>query len=108
MSLRRELEQRLASLRAEARRGATPATFRQYEELVRQARAEGIGDLAGAALRDLATLTQELDPAIAKLLAQAAATNSSTSPTAAAAPPSTASTPSTRAELDASVIVLGL
>jgi hypothetical protein len=107
MSPRSELEQRLASLRAEARRGATATTFERYERLCRAARTQGFSDLAASALRDLATLTHELDPATAKLLAKAAEAEGSAKPgsTSTAASPSSTNA---RGGLDASVIVLGL
>jgi len=97
MDRSQEFEQRLAGLRAEARRGATAETFRGYEALCRAAREQGAAWIAAQALRDLATLTVELDPETARLLARAAE-----SAGAAAAPAAE------RREFDASVIVLGL
>lgn len=94
------LEQRYATIRAEARRGADVATFSAYESLWRDARAAGDEKLARQVLRDLSLLTAELDPGIARALA--AATTQGTRSNELPAPRAD------RAECDLSVVVLGV
>ena len=91
MSQSHELADLFTAVRAEARLGASPETFRRYEELWRRARAAGDSNLATRVLEDLALLTAQLDPATGRQLAEAAQRSAAV-----------------RSEVELSVIVLGL
>ncbi|MSR46792.1 MAG: glycosyltransferase family 2 protein [Planctomycetes bacterium] len=65
------LEQRYLVIRERAARGAEVATFTAFEQLWKDARAAGDERLAKRILRDLAVLTAQLDPQIARELAAA-------------------------------------
>jgi len=71
MGRRDELIQRYAAIRAQAAAGASSATFRDYEALWRDARDSGEAEVVTRCLADLAELTAQIDPAIARALAQA-------------------------------------
>ena len=93
MGRREELTQRYAAIRAQAAAGASSATFRDYEALWRDARNSGEAEVATRCLADLAELTAQIDPAIARALAQSIPNRAR--PAAAPAP------------IDLSVVVVG-
>lgn len=97
-----KLEQRYAAIRQQAARGADVATFTDFEQLWKDCKAAGDDALARRVMRDLALLTAQLDPQLARSLAAAAVAPATR---AAAATPAAGAG---RARVELSVVVLGV
>jgi hypothetical protein len=107
MSQESELDRAYSSIRLEAR-AATNETFQRYEELWRAARRAGRHDLATRVLNDLVELTEQLDPATARLLADAAQRSGAASVIATPVEPATNASSGAPNAVDLTVVVVGV